>query len=96
MKPPRIISAQAIDNRTLLIHFSNQDIRKYNISQLLENPLFCLLKNPQFFKNFKVETGGYALVWTEDIDISEYELWKNGDPIAEEEINHDLKCSGNL
>ena len=26
----------------------------------------------------QVEPGGYALVWNEDIDISEYELWKNG------------------
>jgi hypothetical protein len=26
----------------------------------------------------KIESGGYGLVWNEDIDISEYELWKNG------------------
>ncbi|MCW6038493.1 DUF2442 domain-containing protein [Spirulina subsalsa FACHB-351] len=96
MKPPRIISAQAIDDRTLLINFSNQDIRKYDISKLLENPLFSLLKTPQFFKNFKIEAGGYALVWTEDIDISEYELWKNGDPLTQEEMNHDLEWSSNI
>ncbi|WP_017304009.1 DUF2442 domain-containing protein [Spirulina subsalsa] len=88
MKPPHIISAKAIDDHTLLLKFSNQDVRKYDISRLLEKPLFSLLKNPQFFRNFTIEVGGYALIWTEDIDISEYELWENGTPITEEEINH--------
>ncbi|MEA5420353.1 DUF2442 domain-containing protein [Spirulina sp. CCNP1310] len=96
MKPPHIISAKAIDDYTLLLKFSNQDVRKYDISRLSENPLFSLLKNPQFFRNFTIEVGGYALVWTEDIDISEYELWKNGTPVTEEEINHNLEYSGNL
>ncbi|WP_072620122.1 DUF2442 domain-containing protein [Spirulina major] len=96
MKPPHIISAQAIDDCTLLIKFSNQEIRKYNILKLLENPLFSLLKNPHFFKNFEIEAGGYALVWNENIDISEYELWKNGIPFTEEDLHHNLEQSGNL
>jgi hypothetical protein len=40
--------------------------------------MFAPLKNPSFFKNVKVETGGYAVYWNDNIDISEYELWKNG------------------
>jgi hypothetical protein len=40
--------------------------------------MFAPLRNLSFFKNFKIESGGYGLVWNEDIDISEYELWKNG------------------
>lgn len=31
--------------------------------------------------NVQVEEGGYAIYWNEDIDISEYELWKNGTPM---------------
>ncbi|WP_204106655.1 MULTISPECIES: DUF2442 domain-containing protein [Spirulina sp. CCY15215] len=86
MKFPRIFSAEAIDDRTLLVKFTNQGIRKYDISKLLENPLFSLLRNPQFLRNFRVEPGGYGLVWNENIDISEYELWKNGIAVTEEEI----------
>jgi hypothetical protein len=96
MKPPHIISAQAINNRTLLLEFSNKDLRKYDISKLWENPMFSLLKNPHFFKNFEVEMGGFALVWNEDIDISEYELWKNGVPITEQERNQNLEYSDNI
>jgi hypothetical protein len=44
--------------------------------------MFLLLKNSAFFKSVQVDTGGYAVVWNEDIDISEYELWCNGQPLA--------------
>ncbi|MCU0545116.1 MAG: DUF2442 domain-containing protein [Oscillatoriaceae cyanobacterium Prado104] len=53
---------------------------------MLENPIFAPLRNPGLFRNFTVESGGYALVWNEDIDISEYELWQNGISCTEEEI----------
>ncbi len=45
--------------------------------------MFAPLRQPAFFKNFKIEQGGYGIVWNEDIDLSEYELWKNGMTVAE-------------
>lgn len=39
--------------------------------------MFAPLDSRAFFKNVKVEQGGYAISWNEDIDISEYELWSN-------------------
>ncbi|MGB3789547.1 MAG: DUF2442 domain-containing protein, partial [Phormidesmis sp.] len=68
----------------LIVHFSNQEIRQYSIRPLLKNPMFAPLRRPAFFKNFKIEPGGYALVWNEEIDISEYELWKNGTAVTDE------------
>jgi hypothetical protein len=87
MKYPRIFQAKAIDDRTLMIEFTNQEVKKYDICHLLENPLFLPLRQPAFFKNFKVEKGGYAIVWNEDIDLSEYELWKNGITVAKGECS---------
>jgi hypothetical protein len=78
MKIPKIVSAQAIDDLTLVVEFSNGDRKQYNISQLLEKPVFSRLKNPGFFRSFQVETGGYGIVWNDEIDLSEYELWRNG------------------
>ena len=78
MKPARIVSAQAIDDHNLIIKFTNNELKKYDISKLLDKPMFSPLKNPAFFRNFIIDSGGYALVWNEDIDISEYELWQNG------------------
>jgi len=78
MKPPKVVSVHTIDDRTLLIEFSQNEFKKYDISKLFNNQMFAPLRNPSFFKNFRIEAGGYGLVWNEDIDISEYELWKNG------------------
>jgi hypothetical protein len=70
----------------LIVKFTNLEVKKYDISKLLENPMFATLRNPVFFRKFTVEPGGYALVWNEDIDISEYELWQNGISCTAEEI----------
>ncbi len=78
MKCPRILKVKAIDDHTLIIKFTNQEVKQYNILHLLDNPVFAPLRQPAFFKNFKVEQSGYGIVWNEDIDLSEYELWKNG------------------
>jgi len=71
MKCPRIIDASAIDDRTLVVRLLNQVVKQYSIQQLAENPTFSLLQQPAFFKSFKIEPGGYAIVWNEEIDISE-------------------------
>ena len=90
MKSPRIVSAQVIDDRTLLIEFSQNELKKYDISQLLDKKMFAPLQNLRFFKSFKIESGGYSLVWNEDIDISEYELWKNGVSLKDSETLQSL------
>jgi hypothetical protein len=78
MQYPKIKSAIAIDDQTLLVEFSNTEKRKYNIARLLKKEIFFPLKAPSFFKNFKVDKTGCGITWNEDIDISEYEIWRNG------------------
>ncbi len=78
MMPPRIVSAQAVDDRTLIVQFTDHEIKQYDVSRLLDKPMFAPLRNPGFFRNFRLEPGGYGIVWNEDIDISEYEIWQNG------------------
>ena len=81
---PKIVAVQAINDRTLMIEFSNHEFKQYEITHLLEKSLFKPLAHPAFFKNFQIEPGGHALVWNEDIDLSEYELWRNGVSCAQE------------
>lgn len=78
MDVPKIKNAYACDDRNLIVHFFDGKIKKYDITGLLSKTMFSPLKDPAFFKNVKVETGGYAVFWNANIDISEYELWKNG------------------
>ncbi len=78
MNYPKINSAKAINNYTLLIEFDNSAKKVYDISSLLEKEMFFPLKNPAFFRNVQVEKGGYAVLWNDEIDISENELWIHG------------------
>lgn len=89
MNYPRIHRAKAIDDTTLIIEFTNQEVKKYDVRPLLETPMFSPLRQPAFFKTFKVESGGYAIVWNEEIDLSEYELWKNGVALQSEDLASD-------
>ena len=79
MKYPKIQSAQAINNHVLSVEFNNGEQKCYDILPLLKKEMFLPLQNPEFFKNVQVETGGYAVFWNDEIDISEYELWINGE-----------------
>ena len=79
MQYPKIQTAVPLNNHTLIVQFDNQQTKKYDITPLLENEMFYPLKEPSFFKNVRVESGGYAVVWNADIDISEYELWMRGE-----------------
>ena len=78
MNYPKINSAKALDNHTLLIEFDNSEKKIYDITPLLEKEMFLPLKNSAFFRNVQVEKGGYAGFLNEDIDLSEYELWIHG------------------
>jgi len=78
MRYPKIISAKIIENYTLLVHFSNHQARKYNCEKLLEKTMFSPLKNYAFFKNFQLDPSGSGIIWNDEIDISEYEIWVNG------------------
>ena len=78
MNPPRILSATAVNDRTLVVEFDNKQKKQFDITPLLKRTLFSPLKNSALFKAVKVEPGGYAVAWSNSIDISEYELWRNG------------------
>ena len=78
MNYPKIHSAIAIDDHTLLIEFDNSIKKVYDITSLLDKEMFFPLKNLAFFRNVQVDKGGYAIIWNSEIDISEYEIWTHG------------------
>jgi hypothetical protein len=81
MQNPKVNSAKAIDDHTLLIEFDNSAKKLYDIRPLLEKEMFLPLRNFAFFKNVQVDTGGYAVFWNDSIDLSEHELWIHGKPV---------------
>lgn len=81
MNIPKIQSVIPQEGHFLVVHFSNGERKKYDINQLTEREMFLPLKNPAFFRHVSVEPGGHAVSWNSEIDISEYELWQNGEEI---------------
>jgi hypothetical protein len=48
MKYPTIKSAKPIDEHTILVEFSDNEIRRYDITPLLNKKMFEPLRNPVF------------------------------------------------
>lgn len=81
-KPPKVVSVQPLDNLRLLVCFSNGARKTYDCAQLMAHPEFHPLADRGFFRNVRVDAGGHGISWTDEIDLSEYELWTNGEAIA--------------
>lgn len=84
---PRIRSVVPLDNTRLLVCFDNGVEKIYDCELLLQRPAFALLNTPAFFRAVKVDPGGYGVSWNDNLDISEYELWCNGSPVAREQVD---------
>lgn len=53
----------------------------------MHRPEFKPLINKAFFRSVRVDIGGYGVSWNDDIDISEYELWTNGNFLGKNSIS---------
>ena len=75
---PKIRSVETIDDHTLLVEYDNAWKHQYDVTPLLKREMFAPLRNLALFKSAHVEQGGYAVVWNREIDLSEFEIWSNG------------------
>ena len=86
-----------IEKQSIYVLFFNNIIKKYSIDPLLEKEQFQKLKNQSFFKSAKVDSGGYGISWDDDCDLSENDLWVQGELIHDrlelERLNIILKDS---
>jgi hypothetical protein len=82
MDTPKVESVKALEGKRLLVKFVNGVEKVYDCNQLLHLEMFRLLKNEAFFKSVKVDAGGYGISWNDEMDLSEYELWINGEEVA--------------
>lgn len=67
------------DDMNLVVTFENGVKKIYDVKQLLEVfPVYEKLKDKSFFNLVKVDCGGCAVAWDDEVDISEVELWEGG------------------
>lgn len=83
---PRVLSATVNGPAQLLVVFNDGSKRIYDCGQLLNRAEFEPLKNVAFFRQVRVDAGGYGVSWNDRIDLSEYELWTNGRPVSQQAL----------
>lgn len=80
----KIKSVSALPDFRLSVQFSEGVTKLYDANHLFARfPAFELLReNPAEFSSVSVDTGGYGIVWNDDLDLSCDELWENGLPVS--------------
>ena len=82
MDTPKVESVEPLEGKRLLVRFVNGVEKVYDCNQLLHLEMFRPLKNEAFFKSVKPDAGGYGVSWNDAVDLSEHELWVNGEEAA--------------
>lgn len=78
MDAPKILSVQPLEDKKLLVKFVNGIEKIYDCKPLIEKfEPFKVLENEVFFKQVKVDAGGYGISWNDKVDLSEADLWVN-------------------
>lgn len=79
---PTIKYIEPFSDYRLFVIFDNGVIKVYSMKEKLESPAFRPLHDITLFNQAHAASGGYGVVWNDRIDLSEYELWKNGVEIS--------------
>jgi len=75
---PKIKYVKTLPNYRLRCVFHNDIAVTYDCSPLLKEPLFSPLADESLFNQVRVDPSGYGIIWNNEIDLSESELWLNG------------------
>ncbi len=84
MNAPKVQSVKPLKGKRLLVTFLNGVQKIYDCHAILQLDRFRLLENEAFFLAVTVDPGGYGVSWNDEMDLSEYELWNNGNEIERE------------
>lgn len=93
---PKVESVTPLADFKLKVTFANGVEKIYDCHSLLTEPAFALLKSPALFRAVQVDSGGYGISWNEEIDLSEAELWRNGELLdPEPRLSHEADTTEN-
>ena len=78
----KVKDVTALSDYRLMVQFSEGVAKYYDVKQLFDKwPDFRVLEKEIEFAEVAVDTGGYGVVWNDDLDISCNELWENGETL---------------
>ncbi len=75
---PKIEAVTPLPGKKLLVRFVGGADKVYDCGPLLDREPFAALANESFFRQVKVDVGGYGVSWSDSVNLSESELGLNG------------------
>lgn len=76
---PKVINVQPQKEKTLILEFSNGEVRRFDMSPYLEHGVFRQLKDWNCFKQAKVLWG--TVTWPDELDMSPETLYLESYPV---------------
>ena len=79
----KIKAVRTLPDYRLYVQFSEGITKIYDVKPLFDKwAAFKILKSmPELFYDVEVDTGGYGIVWNDELDLSCDELYENGKTI---------------
>jgi hypothetical protein len=75
----RVTSVRPLAGKRLLVGFENGVSKVYDCTPLLAQEPFAALSNESLFRSLQADPHGYGIVWSEELDLAESELWLHGE-----------------
>lgn len=75
---PRIRQVKPKPRKTLLVEFVNGVKKTYDCKPLLKDQAFRPLQDEALFRRARADSNGYGVIWSNEIDLAESEVWING------------------
>lgn len=85
---PKILRVEAKPGKTLWVKFVNGEERIYDCNPLLHQEAFRSLQNEAVFRCAHADAHGYGVIWNDNIDLAESEIWVHGRPAEQSSAHH--------
>ena len=79
----RIEDVLPLDECTLLVFFRDGAVKKCDLKKHFEDTgaLHILLEKPDYFRQVRMQTGGYGVEWDVNLSVSDTMLYQNGQSV---------------
>jgi len=75
---PKVRRVEPRPAKTLRVTFENGVQKEYDCTPLLQSEAFRPLQDDALFRCAHADTHGFGVVWNDEIDLAESEVWING------------------
>lgn len=79
---PKITRVTPSTGKILMVQFDNGVRKEYDCMPLLQSEAFMPLNDDALFRCAHADPHGYGVVWNDEIDLAESEIWINGRQVS--------------